>query len=546
MGTATTFLGLALARMDHTVELLVAWQPERPLDAYWARIYEQAGIRVRRAPSGTERVEPAHFGIPRAVELALRSNPPDVLIASDLSAPAYSALRLRQAGLAFPDTLFVVFCHGTRRWIMEMSGKLGVRDLRALLAQSVLEQASVELADVVVSPSAYLLGWMRDRGWQLPEQTAVIPYFTRSAALGEPSPRVQDADEAVSRIAFFGRLEDKKGVMPFVEAVNGLDAELLRRVELDFVGKPTTTWTPDGLRRALSESTRDALRGLSFATELDQHEALERLGRPGTLTVIPSLGDNSPNTVYECLEHGLPFIAAEVGGIPELIALEDRARILFRPTGEGVRRALERALAGEHAPRPARAAFDGESSAAAWRKVLETRPRAPTVGKLSREHVVLLDKDDVADDELESTLLRAQAATGADVVTCAVRVAPAEGAETVQFFSGEPQGLGALSNDYGTVALLRRNVVEGLAKRQDVTDRHWPILAGLATSGARIVSVPLPLATSATSPGTVEDTPADALLVLEQFDQAAPVQLRQVGRLAAGLVAIPPPTIPRR
>jgi glycosyltransferase involved in cell wall biosynthesis len=532
MGTATAFLALALARMNHSVELLVAWRPERELDPYWQQVYAEAGIRVRRAPTEVERVEPAHFAVPRAVELALRADPPEVLVASDLSAPAYSVLRLRQAGLAFPDTLVVVFCHGTRRWIMEMSARLGVKDVRTVLAQSVLEQAAVELADVVVSPSAYLVGWMREQGWQLPEHTMVIPYFTRSGALGEQLPTAHEANGPVSRLAFFGRLEDKKGLRPFLAAVNGLDPGLLRRIELEFVGKPTATWNPERLRNALLGRTRDALRGVSFATDLDQHEALERLGRPGTLTVIPSLGDNSPNTVYECLEHGLPFIASDVGGIPELIAPEDRARVLFRPTEEGVRRALERALGDDSGPPPARPAFHPERSFAAWTQALEARPHVPTVGDLSHEHVLLLDDDDVADDELESTLLRAQAATGADVVTCAVRIE-----ETVQFFSGEPHGLGALSNDYGTIGLVRRELLESGA-----TARRWPLFAKFAATGRRIVSVPLPLATTTARPGTIEDDPADALLVLEHFEQGAPQNTGQLARLAAGLAATARPT----
>lgn len=530
MGTATTFLALALARMNHSVELLVAWQPQRELDPYWEHVYAQAGIRVRRAPA-EEDVEPPHFAIPRSVELGLRDDPPDVLVASDLSAPAYSVLRLREAGLAFPNTLVAVFCHGTRRWIMEMSGKLAVKDVRAVLAQSVLEQAALELADVVVSPSAYLVGWMREQGWRLPERTLVVPYFTRSGALGEQPQSAHGANGPVSRVAFFGRLEDKKGVRPFLAAVNSLDPVLLRRIELEFVGKPTATWTPDRLRNALSGPSQDALRGVLFATDLDQHEALERLGRPGTLTVIPSLGDNSPNTVYECLEHGLPFVASDVGGIPELIAPEDRARVLFRPTPEGIRRALEHALADERMPPPAHAAFDAESSLAAWMQVLETRPQVPTAGELSREHVVLLEDDDVADDEMEPTLLRAQAATGADVVTCGVRIG-----ENVRFFSGEPQGLGAICNDYGTVGLVRRELLES------GVDRRWPLYAKLASEGRRIVSVPLPLAAAATRPGTVEDDPADALLVLEHFEQRTPQNTGQLARLAAGLAAAARPT----
>ncbi len=53
-----------------------------------------------------------------------------------------------------------------------------------MLAHGRLEKAVVELADVVVSPSAYMVEWMRDQGWQLPEPR-VIPLVTRATATGE-------------------------------------------------------------------------------------------------------------------------------------------------------------------------------------------------------------------------------------------------------------------------------------------------------------------------------------------------------------------------
>ena len=47
---------------------------------------------------------------------------------------------------------------------------------------------------------------------------------------------------------------------------------------------------------------------------------------------MPSLQENSPNVVYECLEHGIPFIASNVGGVPELIAPGGSRPRLFEPT----------------------------------------------------------------------------------------------------------------------------------------------------------------------------------------------------------------------
>src|SRR5207253_7649499 len=83
-----------------------------------------------------KRVEPAQFARLRQVEETLRAQPPEVVITQDLAAPAYTALRLRQLGIAFEKTLFVVYCHGTRQWITDMARK--IRVLPGALAISAL------------------------------------------------------------------------------------------------------------------------------------------------------------------------------------------------------------------------------------------------------------------------------------------------------------------------------------------------------------------------------------------------------------------------
>jgi len=290
--------------------------------------------------------------------LGLRDDPPDVVIAHDFGAPAYSALRLRQAGLGFEDTLFVVFCHGPRRYVLDLSPNLAAGDLRAVLGVSLLEQAAAELADVVVSPSEFLLSWMRDRGWHLPERAVVIPYFTRASATGEiVNPVVRPSPDRLERLAFFGRIDERKGLTILAEALTRIEPE----VELELVGKTTRTWSRERVEALLPASVTTV-----FAGELEQHEALERLARPGTLVVMPSLQENSPNVVYECLEHGIPFIASDVGGVAELIEPEDRPRVLFQPTVEALEAALRHVLADGNVPAPARPAVQTAGAAAEW------------------------------------------------------------------------------------------------------------------------------------------------------------------------------------
>ena len=47
------------------------------------------------------------------------------------------------------------------------------------------------------------------------------------------------------------------------------------------------------------------------------------------LAIMPSIVENRPNTVVECAAHGIPFLASNVGAIPEIVS--ERAHWLGPP-----------------------------------------------------------------------------------------------------------------------------------------------------------------------------------------------------------------------
>jgi hypothetical protein len=241
---------------------------------------------------------------------------------------------------------------------------------------------------------------------------------------------------------------------------------------------------------------------------------------------MPSFEENSPNVVYECLENGIPFIAGNVAGIRELVDPEDHGRVLFEPMEEGIASALRRLLTPDEPPHRARPAFDDAESLQRWKEVLQL----PAAGfrelhDLDRsEWTLLLGEDDVPEPQLWETLARAQQASGADVVTCGLFV---DG--TAHLFPGEPRALGLLGNGYGTVALVRRSLLHD--------EQAWPLLARLSLSGARIVSVPLPLVTTPERPATLTTDPEQARVVLRHFERALPRNVRLLAELVPRLAA---------
>jgi hypothetical protein len=291
---------------------------------------------------------------------------------------------------------------------------------------------------------------------------------------------------------------------------------------------------------------------------------------------MPSLLDNSPNTVSECLEHGIPFLATSTGGIAELVAVEDRDHVLCEPYGADLAAALRRALE-QPATAVARPGRDPRDSLAAWLELVDAvEPRTlhdgeaarrvtiVATGERSTDHarrlartsrsveidvvtatsrqkglrraaadwVVFLDEDDVPDETMIDALAAAQAAADADAVTAAVR--PADDPDAVQLFLGDPGSLGLIENQYGVVGLVRRSLL-GEQVPEGAVDPDWPLFARLALAGARLVSVPQALSTHHGRVGQIADVPGEGLTVLHAFERARDETFPDLPALAATL-----------
>ena len=581
-GTADSLLAVALARHGHRVRLLIATGREiGRLDPFWTDMYAAAGIEIRILEH-LEGVTPAYLRPSLEVFHSLREETPDVAVVNDWRGLGYIAQRARDAGLALRDTAFVLHCHGPARVLAEFARK--VPDTLARFGEEVMERASLGMADAVVSPSAWLLGWMRSHGWPVPESARVIPYVRQSIALSEPPPPAPPV-LPIKRLAFFGQLREGKGVRIYLEALAELDPASLDGVELLFLGRESERWTNAIITNSLPEGVRNAVAAVRFETGLERTSALAELRRPGTLAVMPSLLDNAPNTVAECIEQGISFVSTQTGGIQELVAEDDRDRVLCKPTAEDLAAALRVALSSPHGFQPATPARDPAQSLEAWLELMEVvAPRARTrahaatrvsvvsadeesarrVAKGARgvevevvpatarkdgltrgsaEWVVFLDRDDDPDDALVDRLVQAQAASGADVVTCAVR--PVDDPGGIQLFLGDPGSLGLVENQYGVVGLVRCSLLTNSATLDNGIDADWVLFARLALGGATIVSIPEPLSSHSGTVGKVGDVPGDGLFVLRLFEQAAEAQPTDLPRLAATLAAASARQYPR-
>lgn len=328
VGTAFTSLACALADAGHEVTCLYLagdWCENQTLD-HWIAHYKKKGIRFVPLPASGLRIN-SRWHVNKAYEgyLWLKQQRFDVVHFSEWKGPGYFAMRAKNQGLAFADTLLCVHTHGPTLW-HKLSNAEYITSLDDV-ELDYLERQSVRLADVVVSPSQYLLRWMLERGWVLPTQCFVQQYV-RPGTAREPKPGA-DTVQPIDELVFFGRLEVRKGLVLFCDALDRLSDELdCRGAKVTFLGKADKV-------AGLSSSDYVAQRAknwpwlVQIVSDRDQAGAMDYLQGPGRLAVVPSLVDNLPNTVLECLGAQVPILASDAGGIPEMIAADDLAATTF-------------------------------------------------------------------------------------------------------------------------------------------------------------------------------------------------------------------------
>ena len=370
VGTAFTSLAEALARAGHEVTCLFLagrWCENRTLE-HWIEDYRKKGIQFVPLPESGLRYEAA-WHITKAYEgyLWLKEQNFDVVHFSEWKGPGYFSLLAKRQGLAFAQTLLCVHTHGPTLWHKLSNGEYvtQVDDVQ----MDYLECRSVQLAEVLVSPSQYLLRWMLERNWILPEKTFVQPYV-RPATARAPLPDAGRCHQ-IRELVFFGRLEVRKGLVLFCDALELLkDDPQLRHVAITFLGKVDKISGRDSAEY-LTERARSWPWTCRLVSDRDQAGAMDYLQGAGRLAVLPSLVDNLPNTVLECLGAQVPFIASNAGGIPEMIAAADLEATCFPLQPRAFADKLRSVL--RHGIRPATPAWDARENETAWVKWHESQ-----------------------------------------------------------------------------------------------------------------------------------------------------------------------------
>ncbi|MFO0948419.1 MAG: glycosyltransferase family 4 protein [Planctomycetota bacterium] len=388
-GIGTTYCAMAGLLADAGFDVTLLYTRGRQsiqgsIDS-WIDDYKSRGIRLIPLPEPSERIDgslPLHLAY--RVYCWLKNERFDIVHFPEYRGVAYYSLLAKRQNTEFSNTLFCIGAHGPTLWSIEANHDFIQRSEE--VEYDAIERRCVEWADVLWSPSHYLLQWMRTRHWKFPANVYVQPNL-----IPREIPVDQEFNTSVTKeLIFFGRLESRKGIELFCDALDRVHGDLAENdIRVTFLGKPTRIGALDAIDY-LKERGEFWSFAWNIQSECSHAEAIAYLRSPGKLAVIPSRLENSPLTVMECIEFRIPFLASAVGGIPELIHPDDQDHVLFLPRIHELERRLLVAIASPVGPvRPALEQTENRKHWLAWHASAKVssespRPRSQRIDHLFR------------------------------------------------------------------------------------------------------------------------------------------------------------------
>jgi glycosyltransferase involved in cell wall biosynthesis len=266
-------------------------------------------IAIRREPG------PADILVWMQFTRLIRQLNPDVLHGHGAQAGAFVRLRRRS-----PNVIRVYTPHGG-------SLHFPLDTIKGAL-YSRLERALMNSTELFLFESAFARDtYQRTIG--MPAGLVRCVFNGVTADEFDPITRTEDATD----IVYVGEFRAIKGADLLVDAVARLRAD----------GKPVTlTLAGDGEETEALKAQVEKL-GLGHSVRFIGHVKARYGFSRGKLLVVPSRGDSMPYVVIEAAAAGIPIVAANVGGIPEIFGAHTDA--LFAPNIVGaVADAIENAL----------------------------------------------------------------------------------------------------------------------------------------------------------------------------------------------------------
>lgn len=237
----------------------------------------------------------------------------DFIFFSDFGGIAFYSLLAKHQGLIFEKTKVIIKVFYPLRWKL-FANKTNFESID-YITDDFIERKSIELADVLISSSQYMINWIKNNRWQMPEEVVISPdilysddeYLEKKAANKD---KITEG-HVINELVYYGNLSTQFGLEIFI---NSLDILKLRNDIL--LNNITVTLLisgqkiDDGIITNLQNQAKKWNCILNIIDSFDLKQSVKYLCGSGRLLVLPYILDNTPYILTECFYLGIPFIAS--------------------------------------------------------------------------------------------------------------------------------------------------------------------------------------------------------------------------------------------
>ncbi len=237
------------------------------------------------------------------VKKFLLSEKPDVVITHNLMGLGFlTPYLLRKMKIKHFHTLHDVQLYTPSGLILKNQENHWQHRLFKLFAYPSLMKKLFASPALIISPSRFLLNFYQERGFFPKSKLVLLPNPS-------PAPMALARQASVNlELLYLGQVNQAKGVLKLIETMSKIH---LPHLHLHIVGIGTD------LAKAKILAKDD--KRIIFHGWLPHKKLIPILSKID-MVVVPSLCyENSPLVVYESLSFGLPVLAADIGGVAELI-----------------------------------------------------------------------------------------------------------------------------------------------------------------------------------------------------------------------------------
>ena len=245
----------------------------------------------------------------------------------------YRTIQAKRAGILGKNCVVAVTLHSGQEWLQEAHGSYLQVNPQWFWQVSHYEQYCFEQADLAFFLSHFLqekverYGWQTNHAWHLPYCFPVLAQASPVTTMTEDLQHLVKEDKIP--VVFFGRLEERKGLLYFLEALELLEDSVTEKVQVIFLGKNVSLQT-SGLQGLDSQDYIKETLGQSYqysiVTDLFSQEAIELIRQLNSpLVCLTSKQENFPHAALEMAQLPMSLVVADAGGFQETLNLVERS-----------------------------------------------------------------------------------------------------------------------------------------------------------------------------------------------------------------------------